>query len=95
MKGVLDPEFKELLCKLENPLPPLACEDTCKLVLFNVPIEYKFLSVYRSPLIADFEKFRKKLDALEIGDPIKIPFVPGDDNTMYETLHVPEEFQLT
>ena len=95
LKGVIETEVKDLLCELKNPLPTFAYAGTCKIVLFNVSIEYRILRVYRSPLIADFEKFMKKLDALEIGDPIKITFVPGDDNTMYETLHVPEEFQLT
>ncbi|MBO5567386.1 MAG: hypothetical protein J6A79_00315 [Clostridia bacterium] len=54
--------------------------------LLNAEFDYDVKRTYRCVHFDDWNKLKRKIDALDDGDPIKISFVAGEDNTYVDKL---------
>ncbi len=90
--GILDQRFRTELLSMDEYWPMFSYVGTCLVDLFGAHLEYKQMCTYKNAYVVDYEKVKQKAALLSDGDHITITFRPRTDNTMIETLKIPEEF---
>ena len=93
--GVLGKEFRKQLEKLNTPTPivMLSYVGICDVNLFGAEFEFKYMRTYKCAVMQELNRIKRLVSCLEDGDPIKIKFAPGEDNSAFDTLHIPEKIE--
>ena len=52
------------------------------------------MRTFRCAVMQEVDRVKRLISCLEDGDPIRIKFVPGDDRSAFDTLHIPEKIEL-
>ena len=68
----------------------LSCIMECSVNLFGTILEFQYSRTYKSAVMKDADKLRKILNFIDDGDPVKIKFVPGDNDEVFDTLKIPK-----
>lgn len=66
----------------------LSCIMECSVNLFGTILEFQYSRTYKSAVMKDADKLRKILNFIDDGDPVKIKFVPGDNDEVFDTLKI-------
>lgn len=66
----------------------------CGVNLFGAKFEFKYMRTFKCAIMQESARIKRLMSCLEDGDPIKIKFVPGNDNRVFDTLQVPEKIGL-
>ncbi len=90
--GILDKHFREELINVKEDLYAFSYVGISHVELFGAEFEFRFMRTFKCARMVDIEKVRRKAEALEEGDEIKISFCAGDDNGTIDTLKIPEKF---
>jgi len=90
--GILDQHFREGLMEMDTELYMFSYVGTGVVELFGTSFEFKFMRTLKCAHMVDYEKVKKKVEALDDGDSIRITFKAGEDNTAIDTLNIPERF---
>jgi len=90
--GILDQHFREGLMEMDTELYMFSYVGTGVIELFGTSFEFKFMRTLRCAHMLDYKKVKKKVEALDDGDSIRITFKAGEDNTAIDTLNIPEKF---
>lgn len=61
--------------------------------LFGTQIKLRIMRTYKSVSIVDLDKLKEKLNVLEDGDSVRIIMHPKTDNSVIDTIAIPEEFR--
>ena len=72
----------------------LSYVETCDVNLFGAEFEFKYMRTFRCAVMQEVDRVKRLISCLEDGDPIRIKFVPGDDRSAFDTLHIPEKIEL-
>jgi len=89
--GVVSEHFKEALRKLKTPISMLTYVGITDVNIFGAEFSFKFKRTYREAVMQDNGRIRRLVEQLEEGDPLRIKFKPGDDNTGFDTISIPDE----
>ncbi len=92
--GTLGGEFRKQIEKLDSPISMLSYVETCDVNLFGAEFEFKYMRTFRCAVMQEVDRVKRLISCLEDGDPIRIKFVPGDDRSAFDTLHIPEKIEL-
>lgn len=58
-------------------------------------MDYVFsMRTYRCAVMQELDRIKQLVSCLVDGDPIRIKFAPGEDNSAFDTLHIPEKIEL-
>lgn len=90
--GLLSQHFREKLTTMDKELYMFSYVGVGHIDLFGVEIEFRFMRSFKSAIMVDIDKVRRKAEVLDDGDSIKITFHAGDDKTVIDTLNIPEQF---
>lgn len=88
--GVMGPEFRRQLSKLDAPIDMLSYVGVCEVDMFGAQFDFRFMRTFRSAVVQESDRIKRLASCLEDGEPIKMKFVPGDDKGAFDTLHIPE-----
>ena len=87
--------FTAILCLPSvNPISMLSYVGICDVNLFGAEFEFKYMRTYRCAVMQDLDRIKQLVSCLADGDPIRIKFTPGEDNSTFDTLHIPEKIEL-
>ena len=89
--GVLGEEFRKQLRDLDTPISMLSYVGICDVNLFGAGFEFKYMRTYRCAVMQELDRIKQLVSCLVDGDPIRIKFAPGEDNSAFDTLHIPEK----
>ena len=92
--GVLGEEFRKQLGDLDTPISMLSYVGICDVNLFGAEFEFKYMRTYRCAVMQELDRIKQLVSCLADGDPIRIKFAPGEDNSAFDTLHIPEKIEL-
>lgn len=92
--GTLGAEFRKEIENMEEPISMLSYVGVCNVNLFGAEFEFKYLHTFKCAKIQDLDRVKRLVSCLEDGEPIKIKFVPGEDKSAFETLHIPETIEV-
>lgn len=85
---------EELRNQIENIAPPitmLSYIGECNAKLLDAEFKFKFMRTYKCAVMKDRKKIKHLVSYMDNDDPIKIKFIPGENNDVVDTLHIPEE----
>lgn len=88
--GILDRHFREKLKTMDTELYMFSYVGTGKIELFGASFDFKFMRSFKCAYMVDYEKVKKKAEVLDDGDSIKITFRAGKDNSVIDTLNIPD-----
>ncbi len=89
--SVVSDHFKEALIKLETPISMLTYVGITDVNIFGAEFSFKFKRTYREAVMQDIGRIRRLVEQLEEGDPLRIKFKPGEDNTGFDTINIPDK----
>lgn len=92
--GVLGAEFRKQIEKMDSSIAMLSYVGVCDVNLFGAEFEFKYMRTYKCAVIQELDRIKNLVSYLADGDPVKIKFVPGDDKSMFDTLHIPEKIEM-
>lgn len=92
--GVLGEEFRKQLGDLDTPISMLSYVGICDVNLFGAEFKFKYMRTYRYAVMQELDRIKQLVSCLADGDPIRIKFAPGEDNSAFDTLHIPEKIEL-
>lgn len=92
INGVVSRKFREQVQAMDENVHTLTGLGTCEIDIFGEVFDVPIIRQYRCAVIKDLEKLKRKVEALEDGDPIKLIYKAGDDNIAEDTLQT-EEFK--
>lgn len=88
--GIVDQHFREKLLELNTEIHMLSYVGKMNVKLFGAEFELKHMRTYKCAVMQDFDKIKRKAEELDDGDQIKITFKSGEDNTVIDTLKIPD-----
>lgn len=88
--GIINHNFREKLVDLDSEIHMLSYVGNTVVKLFGAEFEFKHMRTYKCAVMQDFEKIKRKTEVLDDGDELKIIFKPGDDDTVVDTLRIPD-----
>lgn len=91
--GVMSQHFRNELLRMDNKLYMFSYVGTSHVELFGAEFEFRFMRTFKCARMVDFEKVKRKAEALDDGDEIKITFMAGDDKETIDTLKIPEKIE--
>ena len=62
--------------------------------LSGASFELRYMRIYKNVVMKDVEKTKQIVQLLDDGDPIKISFCQGQNDSDVDTLHIPDEFLI-
>ena len=89
--GTLDHRLREELVKKGPAFYMLSYVGICEIEMFGTSVEFRLMRTFKCACIVDYEKVKKKAEVLEDGDTINITFRAGEDNSVIDTLNIPDE----
>lgn len=89
--GTLDHRLREELVKKGPTFYMLSYVGICEIGMFGISVEFRLMRTFKCACIVDYEKVKKKAEVLEDGDTINIAFRAGEDNSVIDTLNIPDE----
>lgn len=92
--GVLGEELRKQLGDLDTPISMLSYVVICDVNLFGAEFKFKYMRTYRCAVMQELDRIKQLVSCLADGDPIRIKFAPGEDNSAFDTLHIPEKIEL-
>ena len=93
--GVMSQHFRKELASLDRELYMFSYVGINHFDLFGAKFDFRFTRTFKSAIMVDVDKVRRKADVLDDGDDIKITFRAGDDNEAIDTLEIPEQLDRT
>ncbi len=91
--GVIDKQFREQLLLLGNSVHVISFVSTYHIKLFGTEFDLELMQVFKSAKLEDFNKTKKKAEVLDDGDQISFTIIVGEDNTLIQTLNIPDVFR--
>ena len=91
--GVLGEELRKQLENLNTPVAMLSYVGVCDVNIFGAKFKFKYMRTYRCAVMQELDRIKCLVSCLEDGDPIKIKFAPGEDNSAFDTLHIPKKIE--
>ena len=65
----------------------------CHVVILGKEISFDLMRTLKNVRIVDLERLKEKLSILDDGDSIRIILQPGEDKTVIDTLHIPDNMK--
>lgn len=90
INSVVSQKFRKQIQAMDENAHTLTGLGTCEVNIFGEVFDVPIIRQYRCAVINDLEKLKRKIDALEDGDPIKLKYRAGDDNIAEDTLQTAE-----
>ena len=81
----------DLLKPAETTISYVMCSNV---KLFETCFELCYMRTCEKAVIKDIEKMKQLVPLINVGDPIKFNFVPGQNNEGFDTLKIPEKFSV-
>lgn len=91
--GCIGSEFRQHLNNWESLEITISYVAHSDVNLFGVSFEMSHMRTYKKAVMKDFEKVKQIVSLMDDGDPIKICFIPGQDDVAFDTLHIPDEMK--
>ena len=87
----IDSHFRDVIAEMDNTGMELSFVGTYGVDIFGAKFDFKFMRIYQSAVINDFDRLKEKVAVLDDEDSIKVSFVPGEHNTVVDTLYIQDE----
>lgn len=94
MKGRVTKELRENLNDMKDIDYTFAQQSYGNITLLGAKFDLNFICYYRDARIENLQKLKRKLAVLDDGDEIQFRLIPGDDDTMVESLHIPPNLMV-
>lgn len=94
LSGDLETELKNNFDSLKPAEATISYVICSNVKLFDVCFELCFMRTCEKAVMKDIEKMKQLVSLMNVGDPIKFSFVPGQNNEGFDTLKIPEKFSV-
>ncbi len=90
--GLMSQHFRKELTALDKKQYVFSYVGVLHVDLFGAEFEFRFMRTFKCATVVDLEKVRRKAEVLDDGDSIRITLRAGEDNSVIDTLRIPERF---
>ncbi len=90
--GEMSQHFRKELTTLDKKQYVFSYVGVLHVALFGAEFEFSFMRTFKCATVVDLEKVRRKAEVLDDGDSIRITLRAGEDNSVIDTLRIPERF---
>ena len=94
LSGDLEAELKNNLDSLKPVEATISYVICSNVKLFEACFKLCFMRTCEKAVMKDIEKMKQLVYLINVGDPIKFSFVPGQNNEGFDTLNIPEKFSV-
>lgn len=88
----VDDSLRKKLAEMDDSSFTISYVGIGAVELFGTKIEFRYTRTYKCAVMTDVKRIQKLVQFLHNDDSIKITFRPGEDNTVVDSLVIPEEF---
>ncbi|WP_305152791.1 hypothetical protein [uncultured Dubosiella sp.] len=91
--GVVGEAMRKQFENIDSSIAMLSYIGECNVKLLDAEFKFKYMHILKCAVIQNLDKIKSRVSILDDGDPIRIKFVPGEDNRVIDTLHIPKELE--
>jgi hypothetical protein len=90
--GEMSQQFRKELTTLDKKQYEFSYVGVIHIDLFGAEFEFQIMRTFKCATVVDIEKVKQKAEVLDDGESITITFRAGEDNSVIDTLRIPERF---